>query len=148
MDGPPPISGDKMATSGDLAEPRSILDIHGPPGLHLKIPSALDVGLGSISAWRCFVVPTTILVFVRNARSFSWNDLLLRCAICRFASQVVGREGFGEHPIDLIGPTTIMFDNLIGNLSHVSLLMLGGLIADVDCVDTGMVILLANWLGC
>jgi hypothetical protein len=43
-----------------------------------------------------------------------------------------------------------MFDNLIGNLSHVvSLLMLfGGLIADVDCVDTGMVILLANWLGC
>jgi hypothetical protein len=82
----------------------------------LKIPSALDVGLGSISAWRRFVVPTTFLVFVRNARSFSWNDLLLRYAICRFASQVVGREGFGEHPIDLIGPTTVMFDNLIGNL--------------------------------
>jgi hypothetical protein len=116
----------------------------------LKIPSALDVGLGAISAWRRFVMPTTILVFVRNARSLSWNDLLLRCVICRFASQVVGREGFGEYPIDLIGPTTVMFDNLIGNLSHVvSLLMLfGGLIADADCVDTGMVILLANRLGC
>jgi len=110
----------------------------------LKIPSALDIGLGSISAWRRFVVPTTILVFVRNARSSSWNDLLLRCAICRFASQVVG-----EHPIDLIGPTTVMFDNLKGNLSHASLLMpFCGLIADVYCVDTGMVIFLANWLGC
>ncbi len=55
-----PISEDKMATSGDLAGPRSILGIH--PSLHLKIPSALDVGLGSISAWRRFVMPTTILV--------------------------------------------------------------------------------------
>jgi len=27
-------------------------------------------------------------------------------------------------------------------------MLFGGLIADVDCVDTGMVILLANWLGC
>ncbi len=26
-------------------------------------------------------------------------------------------------------------------------MLFGGLIADVDCVDTGMVILLANWLA-
>jgi hypothetical protein len=52
-------------------------------------------------------------------------------AICRFASQVMRREGFGEHPIDLIGPTTVMFDNLIDYLSHVYLLTsLGGLIVD------------------
>ena len=48
-------------------------------GLHPKIPSALDVGLGSITAWRRFVVPTTILVFVRNAHRVSRNELLLRC---------------------------------------------------------------------
>ena len=48
-------------------------------GLRLKIPSALDVGLGSITPWRRFVVPTTILVFVRNARRVSRNELLLRC---------------------------------------------------------------------
>ena len=61
-------------------------------------------------------MPTTILVFVRNARRISRKDLLLRCAICRFASQAMRREGFGEHPIDLIGPTTVMFDNRIDYL--------------------------------
>ena len=74
-------------------------------GLHPKIPSALDVGLGSITAWRRFVVPTTILVFVRNAHRVSRNELLLRCVIRRSASQVMRREGLGEHPIDLIDPT-------------------------------------------
>jgi hypothetical protein len=31
--------------------------------------------------------------------------LLLRCVIRRTASQVMRREGLGEHPIDLIDPT-------------------------------------------
>jgi hypothetical protein len=116
-DRPPPISEDKMA--------QAATSFAG------TIPSALNVGLRSITAWRPFIVPTTILVFVRNARRFSRNDLLLRCAICRFASQVMSREGLGVHPIDLIGPTTIMFDNLIDYLCHVSLLTsLGGLIVD------------------
>ena len=43
----------------------------------MKIPSALDDGLGSITPWRRFVAPTTILVFVRNARRVSRNELLL-----------------------------------------------------------------------
>ena len=34
----------------------------------LRLSSALDVGLGSIIACRHFVVPTTIFVFVRDAR--------------------------------------------------------------------------------
>jgi len=50
-------------------------------------------------------LPTTILVFLRNARRVSRNELLLRCVIRRSASQVMRREGFGEHPIDLIDPT-------------------------------------------
>jgi len=39
-------------------------------------------------------------------------------------SQVMGREGFGEHPINPISPPTIMFDDLIDDHSHLSLLTL------------------------
>jgi len=87
--------------------PSATLDSRRPrfAGLLLKILSALDVGLGSITTWRRFVVPTTILVFVRNARRVSRNKLLLLCVIRRSASQAMRREGFGEHPIDLIDPT-------------------------------------------
>jgi hypothetical protein len=106
--------------------PSATLDSRRPrfAGLLLKIPSALDVGLGSITPWRRFVVPTTILVFVRDARRVSRDDLLLRCAFCSTISQVMGREGFGEHPINPISPPTIMFDDLIDDPSHLSLLTL------------------------
>src|SRR3984893_15785822 len=90
--------------------------------LRLRLPSALDVGLGSIIAGRHFVVPTTILVLVRDARRVSPNDLFFRCALRPSAGHVVGREGLGEHPIDPVGPTAVMFDDLIGDLGHVSLL--------------------------
>ena len=90
---------------------------------------ALDVGLGPIATWRRFVVPTTTFVFVRNIRCVSRNDLLVRRAIRRLASQVMRWKGFGKHPVDAIGPTTVMLDNLVNNLGHISLLMLmGGLI--------------------
>jgi hypothetical protein len=105
-----------------MVEPR-----HPRPSLEDSL--SLDVGLGSINRQRRFVVPTTPLVFVGNAHRVSRDDLLLRCAIRCSASEVMRREGFGEHPIDLIGPTTVMFDNLVDNLSHVSLLtLLSGLI--------------------
>jgi hypothetical protein len=49
-------------------------------------------------------------------------------------------EGFREHPIDLIGPATVMLDNLINNLSYVSLLtLLATSSSMIDCVGTGMV---------
>jgi len=72
---------------------------------------ALDVGLGPIATWRRFVVPTTTFVFVRNIRCVSRNDLLVRCAIRRLASQVMRRKGFGKHPVDAIGPTTVVLNN-------------------------------------
>jgi hypothetical protein len=48
--------------------------------------------------------------------------LFLRRALRRLASEVVGREGLGEHAIGAVSPTAVMFDDLIGDLAHVSLL--------------------------
>src|SRR6202030_3838755 len=86
--------------------------------------SALDVGLGSVTSPRHFVVPSAILVLVRDARRVSRDDLLLRRALGRFACHVVGREGLGEPPIDPIGPTAVVLDDLICDLGHASLLTL------------------------
>jgi hypothetical protein len=92
--------------------------------LHLRLPSALDVGLGSIIACRYFVVPMAILVLVRNACRVSRDDLFLCRALRCSAGHVVGREGLGEHPIDPVGLPAVVFDDLIGDLGHASLLKL------------------------
>src|ERR1700719_553311 len=89
-------------------------------------PSSLDIGIGSISAGRQFVVPTPIVVFVRDGCRVPGDDLFPRRALRSRAGQVVARKWFREHPIDAIGPTPIMFDDLVGNLGHVWLLTLIG----------------------
>src|SRR5258705_4080264 len=94
---------------------------------------AFDVGLGSVTAWRHFIVPATILVLVRDAGRLSRNHLLLRCALRRFASQVVGREGLGEHGTHAVSPTAVMFDDLIGDLAHLSLLAGTGVLSLARC---------------
>src|SRR2546430_2568323 len=94
------------------------------PSLANEGTSALDVGLGSIVACRHFIVPATILVLIRDVRRVSWDDLFLRCALRRSAGHVVGRKGLGEPPINPVRPTAVMFDDLIGDLGHASLLML------------------------
>src|SRR6266568_2177001 len=89
-------------------------DDHGTEALR----SALDVGLGSIIAWRHFVVPTAVLVLVLDAGRDPRYDLFLGRALGRLAGQVVGREGLGEHPIDAVGPTAVVLDDFIGDLGH------------------------------
>src|SRR5262249_48101432 len=82
-------------------------------------PSALDVGLGPIGARRPFVVPTTILVLVRDGRALSRHDLFLGRAFRRLAREVVGGEGLGEYPVDPVGPAAVVLDDLVGDLGHV-----------------------------
>jgi hypothetical protein len=49
----------------------------------------LDVGFGSIIAFRQFVVPMTILVLIGDAGRVSRHDLFLRGALRRFTGHVV-----------------------------------------------------------
>src|SRR5258707_7765854 len=87
-------------------------------------PSSLDISIGSISAGRQFVVPTPIVVFVRDGCRLPGDDLFPRRALRSRTGQVVARKWFREHPIDAIGPTPIVFDDLVGDLGHGWLLTL------------------------
>src|SRR3954452_19525669 len=80
--------------------------------------SVLDVRLGSIAASREFVVPATVLVLLGDARGLARHDLLpcraFRCSV----GIIVGGEGLGEDVAHLVGPSAIMFDDLVADLGH------------------------------
>src|SRR5690348_3173653 len=59
-----------------------------------------------------------ILVFIRDVRLGSRQALLIRRTLRRLPGRAVGRERLGEHAIDLIGPTAVMFDDSIDHLGH------------------------------
>jgi hypothetical protein len=67
--------------------------------LRLRLPSALDVGLGSIIACRYFVVPMAILVPVRNACRVSRERLvpLLRAPLLGGPCRGTGRSRRTPH---------------------------------------------------
>ena len=50
------------------------------------------------------------------------EDLFVRCALRCSAGRVMRRERFGEHVTHLIGPSPVMFDDLVGDPGHPSLL--------------------------
>ena len=56
-------------------------------------------------------------------------SIAARSAALRSARCVVARERLGENPIDPVGPASVVFDDLIGNLSHEWLLVLLGRLA-------------------
>src|ERR1700730_42518 len=87
-------------------------------------PSSLDIGIGSISASRQFVVPTPIVVFVRDGCRLPGDDLFPRGTLRSRAGHVVALKWFREQPIDAITPPPIVSDDLVGNLGHVWLLTL------------------------
>src|SRR3954452_21627126 len=80
--------------------------------------SVLDVRLGSIAASREFVVPATVLVLPGDARGLARHDLLpcraFRCSV----GIIVGGEGLGEDVAHLVGPSAVMFDDLVADLGH------------------------------
>src|ERR1700704_2055854 len=85
--------------------------------------SALDVGLGTIGAFRDLAVPLTLVVLIRDAGRAARHLLLAGGALRRPAGQVVRGISLGEHPVDPVGPAAVMLDDLIGDLGHVSLLV-------------------------
>src|SRR3984893_7302406 len=87
-------------------------------------PSSLDISIGSISAGRQFVVPTPIVVFVRDGCRLPGDDLFPCRALRSSAGQVVARKWVRENSLAPIGPTPIVFDDFVGNLGHVWLLTL------------------------
>src|SRR3954452_5646824 len=80
--------------------------------------SVLDVRLGSIAASREFVVPATVLVLPGDARGLARHDLLscraFRCSV----GLIMGGEGLGEDVAHLVGPSAVMFDDLVADLGH------------------------------
>src|SRR3954470_19920719 len=80
--------------------------------------SALDVRLGPIAPSREFVVPATVLVLPGDARGLARHDLLpcraFRCSV----GIIVGGEGLGEDVAHLVGPSAVMFDDLVADLGH------------------------------
>src|SRR4051794_19369567 len=80
--------------------------------------SALDVRLGPIAASREFVVPATVLVLPGDARGLARHDLLPCRAFRSSVGLIVGGEGLGEDVAHLVGPSAVMFDDLVADLGH------------------------------
>src|SRR5262249_53090641 len=87
-------------------------------------PSVLDAGLGPIIARRDFLVPATVLVLVRDTGCLPGDQLLPRGTLGRFMGSRVRRKSFGVHPVDPVGPSPIMLDDLVRDFGHVVLLTL------------------------
>src|SRR3954454_22974559 len=84
----------------------------------LSAHSSLDVRLGPIAASREFAVPATVLVLPGDARGLARHELLpcraFRCSV----GIIVGGEGLGEDVAHLVGPSAVMFDDLVADLGH------------------------------
>src|SRR5215213_8287957 len=84
----------------------------------LSRSSALDVRLGPIAASREFVVPATVLVLPGDARGLARHDLLPCRAFRSSVGLIMGGEGLGEDVAHLVGPSAVMFDDLVADLGH------------------------------
>src|SRR3954470_992272 len=80
--------------------------------------SALDVRLGPIAASREFGVPATVLVLPGDARGLARHDLLPCRAFRRSVGLIVAGEGLGEDVAHLVGPSAVVFDDLVADLGH------------------------------
>jgi hypothetical protein len=85
--------------------------------------STFNVGIGPIVAASEFVVPMTFLIFIGNLGPLSRHNLQVRRSFRGVSSLVVGREGLGEHPIDLVGPPAVVLDDFVRYFGHAPLLM-------------------------
>src|SRR3954449_9037497 len=80
--------------------------------------SAHDVRLGPIAASREFVVPATVLVLPGDARGLARHNLLSCRAFRSSVGLIMGGEGLGEDVAHLVGPSAVMFDDLVADLGH------------------------------
>src|SRR5579862_1780483 len=71
-------------------------------------------------------MPVAVSVFPGNGGGISRDVLLSGSTLGGAARRVVGRESLGKDAIDPIGPSAVMFDDLIRNFGHVSLLRVFG----------------------
>jgi hypothetical protein len=80
--------------------------------------SSFDFNFRPVIARRSFIMPMTLLIFVRNYRGLSGLPLFSRRLLRRPVRTVVRREGFGKRFIYTIGPSTIVSNDLVGNFRH------------------------------
>src|ERR1700686_4997663 len=80
--------------------------------------STFDIGFRPIVAGRTFLMPTTLAVFVRDGRRISRNYLFSRSSLRRLSSGIVRRKGFRKCLAGPIGPTAVVLNDFICDLSH------------------------------
>src|SRR5882762_7968681 len=80
--------------------------------------SALDVRLRAVVAFGDFVVPMTLIIFIRDRCRFAGGQLLPSSPLRGFAGGVMRREGFRIGPVGAIRPTTVVLNNLISHFRH------------------------------
>src|SRR5258707_2326916 len=74
------------------------MEAHQRPNI-ARFLSSRHIGLGSIFAGRNFVVPTPVLVFVRDGCRLTGGDLFLRRMLRDFAGQFLARTAVAEDTI-------------------------------------------------
>src|SRR5215475_9897489 len=97
------------------------------PDISFAPPSNLvfDVGLWPIRAARGLRVPATLFVFVLYGFCMARHGLLFGSGLRSGERVGVGRVRLREHAVNLVGPTAIVFDDLVGNVRHQGPLRLG-----------------------
>ena len=120
-----PVSGGN-ATRAMTATHRSagISDLRGGfSAFAVRTPLSRYIGIGPVFARRQFVVPMAILVFVRNHGCLSGQDLFSRRALRGFAGRIVTWKRLRKDAVETVSPAAIVFDDLIGDLGHATLLI-------------------------
>src|SRR5258705_11887926 len=79
---------------------------------------SLDVGDGSITTDRQLVVPTAVLVLVRNARRISGDTLFPGGVFCSSAGCVVAPKRVPEPTVNAGCPAAPRLDDFKGNPGH------------------------------
>ncbi len=60
-------------------------------------------------------MPLALLIFVLDGFRVARDFLLRGGRLCGSERLGMGREGFRKHAADLVGPTTVMLDDLVGD---------------------------------
>src|SRR5262245_26716142 len=77
-----------------------------------------NVGSRPVGSPCGFGVPAAFFVFVFDNFGVTRDGLFLGSGLCGGQCIGMGGEGFRENAVDLVGPASIMFDDLVRNFHH------------------------------
>src|SRR5215475_11057711 len=92
--------------------------------------------LWPIVAGRGFIVPTAILILIRDFRRVSRDDLFSRRTFSRPMSESVGWKCFRIDAVDPIGPSAVVFDDFVCDFDHRWLLVRTGVHWNPFCAQS------------